>query len=159
MSQISLEKQCVIERSVDVVRAHFLDFDHHIEKQVHKGVHYTVLSRGRKTRVRARFKVLGLPKQDEILIYADHQGSVVQEFVNGDFAGGTLKIHFVAETPGRTRLKVVFDAPARGINLLMKPLVRSVIGRLAVQAIEEDRLDLEQGGYTPKDGAAASRPV
>lgn len=149
MSQITLEKHCVIERPIDVVRAHFLDFDHHIEKEVHKGVHYTVLSRGVRTRVRSRFKVLGLPKQDEILVYEDHQGNVVQEFVRGDFEGGTLKIEFDAQSPQRTRLRAIFDVPARGINRLMKPIVRSVISRIADQAIEEDRLDLEQGGYAP----------
>jgi hypothetical protein len=156
MSQINLEKQCVIERSIDVVRAHFLDFDHHIDNEVHKGVHYTVLARGQQTRLRSRFKVLGLPKDDEILVYADHQGSVVQEFVKGDFAGGTLKVYFVAETPTRTRLKAVFDVPARGINWLMKPIVRSVISRIADQAIEEDRRDLE-GGYVPKSALAAAQ--
>jgi hypothetical protein len=154
MSQIQLEKQCVIERPIDVVRAHFLDFDHHIAHEVHKGVHYTVLARGRKTRVRSSFKVLGMPKRDEILVHADHQGNVVQEFVHGDFAGGTLKVHFVAETPTRTRLRAVFDVPARGINRLMKPIVRSVISRLADQAIEEDRRDLEEGGYLPAQTAA-----
>lgn len=155
MSKISLEKQCVIERPIDVVRAHFLDFDHHIAHEVHKGVHYTVLARGRQTRVRSRFKVLGLTKQDELLVYADHQGNVVQEFVRGDFAGGTLKVLFSAETPNRTHLKAVFDVPARGINWLMKPIVRNVIGRIADQAIEEDRRDLE-GGYTPQGEALAS---
>jgi hypothetical protein len=154
MSQIQLEKQAVIERSIDVVRAHFLDFDHHITNDVHKSVRYTVLARGRQTRVRSRFSVLGLPKQDEILIYADHRGSVVQEFVQGDFAGGTLKVHFDAETPTRTRLRAVFDVPARGINRLMKPIVRSVISRIADQALEEDRRDLEEGGYQPSDPAA-----
>jgi hypothetical protein len=149
MSQITLEKQCVIERPIDVVRAHFLDFDHHIQKDVHKGVHYTVLSRGAQTRVRSRFKVLGMPKQDEILVYEDHQGNVVQEFVRGDFEGGTLKIEFQEQAPGRTHLRASFDVPARGINWLMKPIVRSVISRIAEQAIEEDRVDLEQGGYAP----------
>jgi len=149
MSQITLEKQCVIQRPIDVVRAHFLDFDHHIRKEVHKGVHYTVLARGAQTRVRSRFKVLGLSKQDEILVYEDHQGNVVQEFVRGDFEGGTLTIRFSEEAPERTRLRAIFDVPARGMNWLMKPIVRSVISKIADQAIEEDRVDLEQGGYSP----------
>ena len=149
MSQITLEKQCVIQRPIDVVRAHFLDFDHHIRKEVHKGVHYTVLARGAQTRIRSRFKVLGMPKQDEILVYEDHQGNVVQEFVRGDFEGGTLTIRFREEAPERTHLSATFDVPARGMNRLMKPIVRSVIGKLADQAIEEDRVDLEQGGYSP----------
>jgi hypothetical protein len=75
--------------------------------------------------------------------------------MRGDFAGGTLKVPFSAESPNRTHLKAVFDVSARGINRLMKPIVRNVISRLADQAVEGDRRDLE-GGYTPRAEAVAS---
>lgn len=156
MNQIKLQKSCLIQRPVDVVRAHFLDFDHHIAHGVHAGVHYTVLARGPRQRVRSRFKVLGLPKEDELFVYADAAGTVVQEFVKGDFAGGTIKVHFEPDGPSRTRLRANFDVPARGLTRVLAPLVRRVLSKLADQAIEEDRRDLEEGGYAPRTEPAVA---
>jgi hypothetical protein len=149
MSQIRVTRECVIERAPDVVRAHFLDFEHHIAHGVHAGVHYTVLERqGARQRVRSRFKVYGLPKIDEIVVYADPLGNVVQEFVKGDFAGGRIQVSFTPRPDGGTHLVATLDVPVRGVNRLLKPLIARVVDQLTRQAIEEDRLDLE-GGYQP----------
>ena len=148
MSQIRVRRECVIERAPDVVRAHFLDFDHHITHGVHAGVHYTVLERQRpKQRVRSKFKVFGMPKVDEVVVQADAQGNVVQEFVKGDFAGGRIQVSFAPQGTG-THLVATLDVPLRGLNRLLRPLIARVVDQLTLQALEEDRRDLE-GGYQP----------
>ncbi len=151
MSRLELTKECVYRRPVDIVRAHFLDFDHHIEHDVHRGLRYSVLERlGDRQRVRVEFRVLGLPKVDELLVYVAPDGSVVEEYVSGDFAGGTLRVEFEPRGPDATRVEARIDFPLRGFNRLARPLLRRVVSRLAEQAIEEDRVDLEERGYVPR---------
>jgi hypothetical protein len=72
---------------------------------------------------------------------------VVQEFVKGDFAGGRIQVSFTPQGSG-THLVAVLDVPLRGLNRLLRPLIARVVDQLTVQAIEEDRRDLE-GGYQP----------
>jgi hypothetical protein len=152
MGFFELRRDCVVNRPSEVVRAHFLDFDHHIEHGVHAGVHYTVLDRlgeGARQRVRSAFKVLGMNKVDEVIAYLDGSGDVVQEFVKGDFVGGTIRVHFVPRADGATHLIVQLRVPLRGMNRLLAPIVKSTVVKLTQQALEEDRRDLE-GGYQPK---------
>lgn len=151
MTQLLLQKECVIRRPVEVVRAHFMDFDHHIAHNVHKSIEYTLLEyTAQGQRLRSRLRVLGLPKTDEIVVRLDDQGVVEQKFVKGDFAGGTLRVQFRDAGSGATHLTARFDVPLRGLNRLLKPLVKRVLSKLTDQAIEEDRVDLEQWGYAPK---------
>jgi polyketide cyclase/dehydrase/lipid transport protein len=151
MSQLNVVKHCVIQRSHEVVRAHFLDFDHHIAHGVHRGVDYTVLERlGAQQRVRSKFRVYGMPKVDEILVYPDAEGAVVQDFVRGEFAGGRIRVTFTPDGPTTTRLEATLDVPLRGVNRLIKPLLRRVVEQLTVQALEEDRRDLENGYQPPR---------
>ena len=97
-------------RPLDVVRAHFLDFDHHIAHAVHRGIDYTVLGReGERQLIRQRFKVLGLPKVDEFYAYRRPDGSVVQDFVKGDFTGGSITVCFRARGQDATHLQVRLD--------------------------------------------------
>ena len=155
MSQLQFESHCVIRRPLEVVRAHFLDFDHHIAKDVHKGIEYTLLERGQRQRVRARMKILGITKTDEALVYQDIDGSVVQEFVKGDFAGGEIRVRFKAEGAGVTRLDASVRAPLRGLNKLLKPIIHRIFIKLTEKTIEEDRLDLENSGYQPPPAQGA----
>lgn len=147
MSELDVTTQCQIQRPIDIVRAHFLDFDHHIKNDVHKGVRYTVLGvEDGKQRVRQEFKVLGMPKKDELLVY-ERDGSVIQDFVEGDFAGGRLRVDFTEVEPGRTALHARIKAPLRGLNRLLAPLITRMVRKLADQAIDEDIHDLEKAGY------------
>jgi hypothetical protein len=153
MSQLKIVRHAVIQRAPEVVRAHFLDFDHHIAHGVHKGVAYTVLERhGAQQRVRSQFRVYGLPKTDEIIVYQDDDGAVVQDFVHGDFAGGRIRVSFAPAGTG-TRVTATLDVPLRGVNRLLRPLLERVVGKLTTQAIEEDRIDMEQHGYQPPSAA------
>lgn len=153
-SRIIYAIDCRFERPVDVCRAHFLDMRHHIEHGVHRGIEYTILDEGAAScRVRQKFKVLGMTKVDELELSREGD-RVVQKFLAGDFAGGTLTITFTPDGSG-TKLHADFDFPLRGVNRLLKPVIFRTVKKLAAQALEEDRVDLERGAYQPSGWAAA----
>jgi hypothetical protein len=155
-SRITYAIDCRYQRPVSVVRAHFLDMAHHIEHGVHKGVQYTILEEaGDRCRIRQQFKVMGMTKVDELNLYRRADGTVVQDFTAGDFAGGTLAIHLSEDGPGATRLHATFDFPLRGLNRLLKPIIFRTVKKLAAAALEEDRVDLEQRQYQPSGWAQA----
>jgi len=155
-SRITYAIDCRFQRPVSVVRAHFLDMRHHIEHGVHNGVHYTILEEGGDTcRIRQKFKVLGLTKVDELVLYRDADGRVVQDFTAGDFAGGRLAIRLTEDGAGGTQLHADFDFPLRGVNRLLKPIIFRTVKKLAAQALEEDRVDLEERSYQPSGWAHA----
>ena len=150
MSHLDIATQCRIRRPLDIVRAHFVDFRHHIERDVHKGIKYTILGEeSGKQRVAAEFKVLGVPKRDEILAYVNDEGAVIQDFVVGDFAGGQLRIDFHEVDSTTTELHATIKAPLRGINKLLAPVIRRVVVKLTDKTIAEDIHDLENTGYQP----------
>ena len=142
MPRLQLERSVTVNRPVAVVRAHFLDFEHHIRAHVHRSITYTLLaSDGEQRRVRQQFRVLGLPKTDEILVAPTAEGDVLQSFEKGEFAGGTLLFRFTPLPEGGTRITARLDAPLRGINVLMAPLLPTIVAGLVDTGLEEDRLD------------------
>jgi hypothetical protein len=154
-SRLTYGVDCRYQRPVSVVRAHFLDMRHHIAHDVHKGVHYTILDEsGDRCRLRQKFKVLGMTKTDEIELSRRADGAVVQDYLKGDFAGGTLTISFTEDGADATRLHADFDIPLRGMNRLLKPILLRTVKKLVAAALEEDRVDLEVGKYQPTGWAA-----
>jgi hypothetical protein len=148
MPRLQLERSVVVNRPVEIVRSHFLDFEHHIRADVHRSISYTLLgSQGDQRKVRQQFKVLGLPKSDEILVAPTAEGDVLQTFEKGEFAGGTLLFRFTPLPEGGTRITARLDVPLRGINVLMAPLLPKIVGGLVEGGLEEDRLDLQT--YNP----------
>lgn len=149
MPAIEVRRSVRFRRAPDVVRCHFLDIPHHLAHDVHKGVHYRILEEDRdRVRLTQDFRVLGLPKHDELVLYPTADGRVVQEFLAGDFAGGGIELSFHADGDG-TRVEAVLRAPMRGINRLLAPIIKWQVGKITDRALEEDRHDLESGGYEP----------
>jgi hypothetical protein len=156
MTLLEVRKTVRIRRPSEVVRCHFLDMHHHIAHGVHQGIRYTILAEepGR-LRLTQDFKVLGMPKRDEIILYTTPDGCVRQDFLSGDFAGGSIEVRFEDDGPA-TRLYARLRAPLRGAMALLRPVIRWQVSKLTDQALEEDRRDLE-GGYQP--GAWARNAV
>lgn len=153
MNRIQLQRSCVIQRPIEIVKSQYNDFEHHIAKGVHPGIQFTILGReGARQRIHSKFKVMGLPKTDESWVGYDASGMWVQEFTKGDFAGGTIKVKFTPEGQQATRVEAALDFPLKGMNRLMAPLVRRVVTQLSDKALEEDKRDLEQGGYQIRKG-------
>lgn len=149
MSTIQVHATKRFERAPDVVRCHFLDIQHHVEQGVHAGVRYTILvEEEQRLRVTQDFRVLGMAKHDELVLYATPDGRVVQEFLVGDFAGGGIVLRFLPDGPG-TRVEATLTAPLRGLNRLLRPLIQRTVEKLTRQALEEDRVDLDERGYQP----------
>ena len=91
MTTIEVRQTCVFAQTPDVVRCHFLDIAHHLARDVHKGVRYTILSEDReRLRLTQELRVLGMKKKDELVLYATADGRVCQNFLAGDFAGGGI---------------------------------------------------------------------
>ena len=117
---------------------------------------YTILEESASScRVRQKLKVLGLTKVDELVLSRGADGSIVQDFMAGDFAGGRLTIRLTADGDGATALHADFDFPLRGLNRLLAPIILRTVKKLTAQALEEDRADLEEGRYQPTGWAAA----
>lgn len=144
MARLNLERSVTVERPVEVVRAHFLDFEHHIRANVHRSITYTLLpSDPGQQHVRQQFKVLGLPKRDEVIVELNPEGHVLQTFEIGDFAGGTVLFRLSPLGDSQTRITAEVDAPLRGLNRLLAPLLHRVVARLVETGLEEDRRDLQ----------------
>jgi hypothetical protein len=156
MAPIEIRRTKHFKRTPDVVRCHFLDMQHHIAVEVHHGVDYRILEEAaQRLRLTQQFRVMGMKKQDELVLYPTPDGRVIQEFLAGDFAGGGIELRFHADAGG-TRLEAVITAPLRGLNKLLRPLIRRTVAKLVDQALEEDRVDLEERGYQPGKWASAA---
>jgi len=160
MASIEVRRSVFFRRAPDVVRCHFLDIQHHVATDVHRGVKYAIVKEeADRLQITQDFRVLGLPKHDEIVLYATRDGRVVQEFLRGDFAGGGIELSFQAQGEG-THLEAVLRAPLRGMNRLLAPVIAWQVGKITDRALEEDRIDLERGyqpGAWARSALAAAR--
>lgn len=69
MPRLQLERSVAVNRPVEIVRAHGLDVEHHIRANMLRSVTCMLLaSEGEQRRVRQPFKMLGLPKTEELLV-------------------------------------------------------------------------------------------
>ena len=147
---IDITDGCTIRRPIDVVRAHFVDIQHHIDHDVHRAVRYEILGqRAGRLHARTTLSVLGQRLVDEVEYYIDAKGDVVQDFVAGKNKGGNLTISFVEESPGVTRATARAHIPVRGFDRLLKPVIAWAFRRVLAEAISEDIADIE-GGYAPQ---------
>lgn len=147
MREIRLTRTCVIRRPLSIVRMHFLDFDHHIEHQVHRAVRIQKLEGGDLQRIATEIKLLGLTKRDEQIVYLNPEGEVIQEFVGGDFVGGRIRIRFREDGAEESFVDTEFQAPRRGALCLLGPLVSGLLRKVIDQTVDEDQRDLELGSY------------
>jgi hypothetical protein len=150
MSTIRVELEQRISRPADIVRAQAMDMAHHIQKNVHKDLKYTILqeSSGR-CRVRVETRLLGIKQVDELELQAHEDGTVSQSYVGGANEGLRLVFHFEPVAVGATLVHAFAEVPVRGWKKWVKPLLGSALRKLGQKALEEDRLDLEEGNYQP----------
>lgn len=107
----------VIERPVDVVRAQFLDVDHHVRDRVHPGMvlRWAPARAPGERRVRQETTVLGRIVAEEFVIEAEAGGRWVKRFVEGPNVGGAYTATFTAEG-SRTRVDAAASPPPRGFD-------------------------------------------
>ncbi len=139
-----------IARSVEVVRRHFSDVEHHRKNRVHPDVEFTPLpdSQG-ECRFRKTIRILGIPIVDEVVLKRQPDGSITEDSVAGPSTGMRLVTSFRADGPERTATTLTVQMPVRGLKRLAAPWLRPLIARRLTRALEEDRRDLEGGRYHP----------
>jgi hypothetical protein len=142
-----------VARPIDVVRRHFSDVEHHARNRVHAGVTFTPLGdspHGR--RFRKTIHLLGIPVVDEVVLRCHADGSITEDSVAGPSRGMRLRSSFRADGPGLTATTLTVEVPVRGLRRLAVPLLRRAVLRRLTRALDEDRRDLEGGGYPAGSG-------
>jgi hypothetical protein len=138
-----------IEAPVAVVKAQFVDLDHHISKDVHPDFQFTVLEQRPST---ARFvqdvRFFGIRQRDTFERRIETDGSFVDTSVKGFNKGGTVAFRFASEAMGAktgTRVDVAVRIPLPPIvGPLLRPVFAAQIRKQTKTATEQDRVDLEQ---------------
>jgi hypothetical protein len=142
-----------IERPAAEVRAQFADVAHHERTGVHRGSRFTLLAEAGDTctyeqvtgrgpgRIRQRFE---LDRHDP--------AHLVNTVTDGAFRGGTLTFDIRDAGPDGSEVTATLVAPTKGVTDWLAPVLRVLLGRALVQALEEDRQDLESGAYGRADG-------
>jgi hypothetical protein len=156
VSNILVEKDIVIARPIHVVRAQFADMRHHESNRVHSTLHVTNVrpQAGGGCLFTGRRRVLGIEQEDEIQVTPHSDGHVTLRSIAGSNEGLVITQIFQPEGPDRTRVKTFVDLPLNGALRWIKPLLQLGVERDVMLALQEDRADLEQGGYAPRPVAA-----
>ncbi len=137
-----------IARPIDVVRRHFSDVEHHTRNRVHPDVAFTLLSdSGDECRFRKTIRIFGIPLVDEVLLRRQVDGSITEDSVAGPSSGMRLVSRFRAAGPDLTATTLTVEMPVRGVKRLAAPLLRQLVLRRLIKALDEDRRDLEGGRY------------
>lgn len=138
-----------IARSVDVVRRHFADVQHHIRCRVHPDVEFTLLEESdSQCRFRKSIRIFGVPIVDEVLLRREPDGSIREDSVAGSNVGMRLVSSFQAKGPQATATTLTLQMPLNGLMRIAAPVVRRVLTRRLAKAFDEDRRDLESGRYS-----------
>jgi tellurite resistance protein len=104
----------VIDRPLDLVRAHFFDIDHAIRAELHPGVTLQRLEPGPdgERHIRQEMKYLNRVQIDDFVIERRGDGAWVKRFVDGPNAGARFVAHFEAEASGRTSVRIQALVPS-----------------------------------------------
>jgi hypothetical protein len=142
------------------VRAQFADLHHHIAANVHPKLRFEILSLGeRRARYVQEVRLLGILQRDvferEI---APDGASMVDTSVEGFNQGGSIRFRFTAGTvQGResTLVEVTIRLPVPRFLGVLAPVMRAQVRRELLQAVAEDKHDLEVRGYPMRSAATA----
>ena len=148
MAKINVEAQRTIHRPVAVVSRQFGDIQHHALNHVHPNIEFKVLSEdGDTCRFKQEVRLVGMLQIDEIVQHRNADGSLSWEVVEGANKGTRIYQGFAPVGTDATLVTFRAEAPATGIKRLLKPLFEIAIRKTVAKGLEEDRLDLEEGGY------------
>ncbi|MBL8329896.1 MAG: SRPBCC family protein [Rubrivivax sp.] len=141
-----------IDAPVQTVSAQFADLDHHIRRNVHPKLRFQVLERQpRAARFVQEVSLLGIRQRDvfERQVFAD--GRIEDLSVEGFNRGGQLSFRFAPAVQGArsgTEVTITIRLPLPPvIGVLVRPLLEFQIRREVRAAAQEDKCDIERGGY------------
>lgn len=141
-----------IAAPVDTVRAQFADLDHHIRRNVHPKLRFEVLQRWpRGARFVQEVRLLGIRQRDVFERSIEPDGSIEDRSVEGFNRGGSLSLRFTpAAFEGRagTEVRITVRLPLPPvIGVLVRPLLEAQVRKEVRAASQEDKRDIESGGY------------
>jgi hypothetical protein len=147
--------EIVIHRPIEIVRAQFLDLQHHIAKNVHPDIEIVDHQREGAAWVYTQGQhVFGRMRHNHVRLEAAEGESVRLAWLSGPDRGTVQTVTFQPLGDASTRVRSRTTIPLSGLMSLMKFLVEKQVSKLSLRALEQDRLDLEQGGY-PRGGTYA----
>lgn len=154
MAAITVSAEKLISRPIAVVRDQFVDLRHHETTRVHADLEVSnIRSVPGGCRFTGRRRVLGMLQEDEIEVQRGADGNSTLRSLSGSNAGLLIDQRFESVDSGRTRVRSTVSLPVRGLMVILSPFLRIGLRRDLNTALEEDRRDLEEGGYEP------SRPL
>jgi len=141
------------------VRAQFADLHHHIAANVHPKLRFEILSLGeRRARYVQEVRLLGIRQRDVFEREIAPDGtSMVDTSVEGFNQGGSIRFRFTPGTVnGRdsTLVEVTIRLPVPRFLGVLAPVMRAQVRRELLQAVAEDKHDLEVRGYPMRRAAA-----
>jgi hypothetical protein len=149
MSNIVVKSEKVIARPISEVRSQFIDFAHHERAGIHKGFQVSnVRPLATGCQYTGRRRVFGALQEDEFEVRVNPDGSSTMRSISGTNVGTTIKQTFESQGPNSTLVRLEVDMPLKGLFRLLAPLMRVGIQQDLKSALEEDRIDLEERGYT-----------
>jgi hypothetical protein len=149
MSNIVVKSEKVIARPIREVQSQFIDFAHHERAGIHKGFQVSnVRPLATGCQYTGRRRVFGALQEDEYEVRVNPDGSSSMRSISGTNVGTTIKQTFESRGPNSTLVRLEVDMPLKGFFRLLAPLMRVGIQQDLKSALEEDRIDLEERGYT-----------
>ena len=148
MAQATAVAEAVIQRPIEMVRGQFLDLQHHATNRVHPDIEIVDRQRDGDAWVYTQGqRVFGRLRRNHVRLESTSDGSVRLSWLSGPDHGTCQIVTFEALGEASTRVRTTTTIPLSGLMSLMRVLVEKQATRLAVQALEQDRADLEQFGY------------
>jgi hypothetical protein len=146
-ADIQVHVSRTIARPLDVVRRHFLDMEHHERHPVHAAATFRVIEQSPTHCEYASKTSVGPLKLSERSRLDLVDGKVVNRCLEGANQGMVNTFSFRETGPSRTEVVVDVSLPRTGARRLFAPILRGLLRRGFDQALEEDRVDLEERGY------------
>jgi hypothetical protein len=145
---LEVEVQRQIARSADIVRGQFMDIAHHIRRDVHPRLTFTVHTQS-ETEVLYSLSqtVCGWRLVDEYRSSLTPAGTVLGEVLSGSNAGMKTEIFFEPLSANTTHTRVRLSTPLHGWMKWIAPVYAWAVRRSLAQALEQDGRDLEAGHY------------
>jgi hypothetical protein len=149
MADIVVISEKLIARPIGEVQSQFADLAHHERARAHKGFQVSnVRPSATGCLYTGRRRVFGALQEDEYEVRVNPDGSSTMRSISGPNAGTTIKQTFEPRGPSSTLVRMEVDMPLKGLFRLIAPLMRMGIQQDLKAALEEDRFDLEERGYT-----------
>jgi len=154
---VEVKHRIWINAPLPAVRSQFADLYHHIETNVHPKLTFEVLAlEPRRARFTQVVKLLGFKQRDVFERAIDDDGSIHDVSVDGFNKGGSLDFAFRPSAAGGqegTEVDITIRLPVPPLMGWLAPVLESQVRREVTAAALEDKYDLEQRGYRPREAS------